>query len=209
MRAMTLMTLAPALILMTAGCTAPTIVNTDEPRPSAASGPSTTAAPALNTTNLVNAFDYGAPVDAVTHYFFTTPSGRWQCAIVPRVQAGCQPADGADLDVPGAPDTVLDATGEETAPNAIVLSRDGDAAFATVDDTAFVPEPGPAVELRFNEVLAVAGFRCNVQETSGISCLSERSGKGFTFSTEAFEPRYVEVPAGAAVASTTTTSTGR
>ncbi|MBO0676017.1 hypothetical protein JRC04_00920 [Mycolicibacterium sp. S2-37] len=208
MRAKILTTLAVTTALMTVGCTTPTVVNNDEPRPSAAAGPTSTAAPALNSTNLVNAFYYGAPVDGVTQYFFTTPSGRWQCAIVPRIQAGCQAADGADLDVPGAPETVLDAAGQETTPNAIVLNRDGDAAFAALEGAPFDPEPGPANVLQFNQVLAAAGFRCNVQEASGISCLSERSGKGFAFSTEAFVPQYLEVPAGAPIAPPTSTAGG-
>ena len=40
----------------------------------------------------------------------------------------------------------------------------------------------------------MARFRCNIQET-GVSCLSEESGKGFTFSAdEGFLPEYSEVP---------------
>jgi hypothetical protein len=50
--------------------------------------------------------------------------------------------------------------------------------------------------LRFNRILAAAGFRCNVQE-SGVSCLSETSGKGFTFSAEGYTPQYTDVPANA------------
>lgn len=207
MRANILAALAVAVPLTLAGCTSPTIVNNDEPRPEAAATPTTTAAPALNSTNLANGFDYGLPVDGVTQYFFTTPSGRWQCAIVPRVRAGCQATGGADLDVAGAPDKVPGPDGEDTAPNAIVLDRDGDAIFSAVEGTPFAPEPGPAVVLRFNQILAAAGFRCNVQEESGISCLSERSGKGFTFSTEAFTPRYVDVPVGAPIPAPTTTRT--
>ena len=48
--------------------------------------------------------------------------------------------------------------------------------------------------LPFNRILAVAGFRCNVQESSGISCLSETSGAGFTFSAEEYATSYVDVP---------------
>ncbi|WP_422746767.1 hypothetical protein ACN27E_04105 [Mycobacterium sp. WMMD1722] len=207
MRANILTTLALTLPLALAGCTTPTIVNNDEPRPEPAAQPTTTAAPARNSTNLVNAFDYGVPVDGVTRYFFTTPSGRWQCAIVPRVRAGCQAAGGADLDFPGTPESVPGPDGEPTAPNVIEISRDGDTAFAAVEGTPFEPEPGPANVLQFNQILAAAGFRCNVQEASGISCLSERSGKGFAFSTEAFTPQYLEVPAGAPTATPTTTRT--
>ncbi len=47
----------------------------------------------------------------------------------------------------------------------------------------------------FNKILAAAGFRCNVQETAGVSCLSEFSGKGFTFSADGVAPQYTDVPA--------------
>ena len=49
--------------------------------------------------------------------------------------------------------------------------------------------------MAFNKILAVAGFRCNVQEQHGVSCLSELSGKGFTFSADGFVPQYTDVPA--------------
>lgn len=187
-----------ATALTLTGCSGSTIVNNDEPRPEPPPAPAP-APPPLSGTNLVNGFFYGAPVNGVTQYFFTTPSGRWQCAIVPRVQAGCQATGGDGLDIPGAPETVLDAAGEETAPTAVVVGRDGDPAFIAVEGTPFAPDPGPANTLGFNQVLAVAGFRCNVQEVSGISCVSERSRRGFTFSAEGFTPQYVDVPAGAPI----------
>ena len=37
-------------------------------------------------------------------------------------------------------------------------------------------------------------FRCNLQESKGVSCLSEESGKGFTFSADGFTLQYTEVP---------------
>ena len=48
--------------------------------------------------------------------------------------------------------------------------------------------------LPFNRTLAVARFRCNIQESKGVSCLSEASGKGFTFSADGFDLLYSEVP---------------
>lgn len=194
--------------LTVTACSAPTVVNDDSPRPEAPAVSTPHTPPPGNTTNLVNGFYYGAPAGGVTQYFFTTPSGRWQCAVVPRVQAGCQATGGDALDIAGAPETVLDAAGEETAPNAIVVGRDGEPAFVAVDGTPFAPDPGPANTLEFNQILAVAGFRCNVQEVSGISCLSERSGRGFTFSTEGFTPQYTDVPPGAPIAPPTTRTTG-
>ncbi len=86
-----------------------------------------------------------------------------------------------------------DAAGEETPPNAIVVEPQGDAQFVAVDGAEFTP-PEPAVVLPFNRTLVVARFRCNIQEETGVSCLSEESGKGFTFSADGYVPQYTEVP---------------
>lgn len=63
------------------------------------------AAPLANRpTNdaLVNAFDYAAPqADGQTAYYFTSPSKRWVCAIVPRVAAGCQSSTGSTIPIKG------------------------------------------------------------------------------------------------------------
>jgi hypothetical protein len=196
MRATSLIITAAMVTFAAAGCADNAIVTTEDtgaraPAPSAApSGP-----PPSN-AHLVNAFHYGAPVDGFTRYFFTTPSGRWQCGIVPRVQAGCEPASGT-LSVTGAPESVPDAAGEPTAPTAVVIERDGDARFIASEAPQFGVDPGPANVLPFNRILAVAGFRCNVQEAVGISCVSELSGRGFTFSDDGFTPQYTDVPAGA------------
>jgi hypothetical protein len=205
MRASTVIPIALAAAVL-AACSGPAVVTTDEARPSASAPRAAPPQAPLNNSNLANAFYFGAPVDGRTQYFFTTPSGRWECAIVPRVQAGCQAAGGAELSMEGAPDTVADAAGEQTTPNAIVVSRDGEPAFMALDDEPFAPDGATAAVLQFNQILVVAGFRCNVQEAFGISCLSERSGRGFTFSAEDYVPRYTDVPAGALVAPPTSTT---
>ena len=38
--------------------------------------------------HLVNAFDYVAHVGDITGYYFTTPSGKWRCAILHAHQGG-------------------------------------------------------------------------------------------------------------------------
>jgi hypothetical protein len=195
MRAITLM---PAVLMAVAGCSGANVVNTGDPRPDP--GTNTSAAPALPPTSiehLANAFDYVThPNDDQSAYYFTTPSGKWQCAILPGDMAGCQSAGGT-LGIAGAPATVQDASGTETAPNAIVIDPDGDARFAVLDPPGFTLVPGPAKALPFNKTLIVARFRCNVQEATGVSCMSEDSGKGFTFSGDGFQPQYIEVPADA------------
>ena len=69
----------------------------------------------------------------------------------------------------------------------------GDAHFAALITAQFAPSR-PANVLPFNQTLAVARFRCNIQETKGVACLSEESGKGFTFSADGFNLQYSEVP---------------
>ena len=124
----------------------------------------------------------------ITGYYFTTPSGKWRCAILAHTKAGCQSASGwqSSLGVEGEPDST----------NAIVVDRDGDPQFVALEQPEFSLPEGPANTLQFNRILAAAAFRCNVQE-AGVSCLSETSGKGFTFSSDGFTPQYTEVPASA------------
>jgi hypothetical protein len=138
-------------------------------------------------------------VGDITGYYFTTPSGKWKCAILSHAKAGCQSSSSwqSGLGIEGAPESVPDAAGEDTTPNAIVVDRDGDPQFVALEQPEFWLDPGPANALQFNRILAAAGFRCNVQEASGVSCLSETSGKGFTFSADGYAPQYTDVPAGA------------
>jgi hypothetical protein len=191
MRALTLVSVA---LLALTGCTSEGIVNTDEPRPTM---PAETAAgpelPPTDSAHLANAFDYVAHPGDQAAYYFATPSGRWQCAILPRDKAGCQGTGGGVMTIAGAPDTVPDAAGDETPPNAIVIEPEGDAHFASVPAAEFTPAD-PATVLPFNRTLVVARFRCNIQESSGVACLSEQSGRGFTFSADGYVPQYTEVP---------------
>jgi hypothetical protein len=185
-------------MLASAGCSGEQIVNTSEPPDkTAAAGP--TAAPPIPSGNvhLVNAFDYVARVGDTTGYYFTTPSGKWRCAILTRTKAGCQASSGwqSGLGIPGEPDSVPDAAGQATTPNAIAVD-DGDPQFVALGQPEFWLAPGPAKVLQFNRILAAAGFRCNVQE-SGVSCQSETSGKGFTFSAEGYTAHYTDVPTNA------------
>lgn len=188
----TVTVIAAAVALTVAGCTTETVVNTGqwETTPT-----ETSTAPSLPPTNpalLANAFDFVEHPNGQAAYYFSTPSGRWQCAILPRDKAGCQATRGA-LSIAGAPDTVTNADGAETPPDAIIIEPEGDAHFAAVDAAEFTP-PEPANVLPFNRTLVVARFRCNIQEASGVSCLSEQSGAGFTFSADGYVPQYTEVP---------------
>ena len=126
-------------------------------------------------------------------YYFTTPSGKWSCAILPRSRAGCQAPTRAQLmGIPGAPDTVQGPNGA-VAPNAIAVGDEGDAGFTWLDLPGFSLRTGKAMVLDFNKTLAAGGFRCNVQE-AGVSCENETLQKGFSFSATGYAPHYTPVP---------------
>ena len=174
-------------MLAIAGCSDVAVVNTGEPpTKTATAAPPATPSASPSNAHLVNAFDYVAHVGDITGYYFTTPSGKWRCAILTHAKAGCQASSGwqSGVGVEGEPDST----------NAIAVDRDGDPQFVALEQPEFWLVPGPAKALPFNKILAAAGFRCNVQESSGVSCLSETSGKGFTFSADGFTPHYTDVP---------------
>ena len=175
-------------MLALAGCADQPVINTGEPQNTATAAPPAAPSAAVSNAHLVNAFDYVGHVGETTGYYFTTPSGKWRCAILAHAKAGCQAASSwqSGLGVVGEPDST----------NAIVVDEQGDPQFVTVDKPEFSLESGSAKSLQFNRILAAAGFRCNVQE-AGVSCQSDASGKGFTFSAEGFTPQYTDVPAGA------------
>jgi len=107
-------------------------------------------------------------------------------------RAGCESADyeRVAVGIAGQPDVMVD--GEPTTPNAIVVDRDHDAAFVVLPRSQFAIDD--AEVLPFGKVLAVAGYRCNVQEETGVSCVRELSGKGFTFSGDGYSLQYTDVP---------------
>lgn len=188
-------TLASAAVLVVTGCTAERVVNTGEWERSESSTAATAVAPSLPPVapdRLADTAAFTQDRDGQPAYYFATPSGRWQCAILPGDQAGCE-ATGDTLSIAGAPETVADADGQQAPPNAIVVGPTGDAHFAATDGAQFAP-PAPADVLPFNRTLSVARFRCNLQEAKGVSCLSEESGNGFTFSADGFDLQYGEVP---------------
>jgi hypothetical protein len=180
---------ATVAMLAVAGCSDVTVVNTGEsPAQTATAAPAATPSAPPSNAHLVNAFDYVGHVGDTTGYYFTTPSGKWRCAILTHTKAGCQASSSwqSGLGIPDEPDGT----------NAIAVDRDGDPQFVELDQPEFSLVPGPANALQFNRILAAAGFRCNVQE-SGVSCQSETSGKGFTFSADGYTPQYTDVPVNA------------
>ncbi|MFG1935199.1 hypothetical protein ACGFK1_31815 [Mycobacterium sp. NPDC048908] len=177
-----------AIAVLAAGCSGATVVNTSDTPSQPTAAPSAAPSPAPSNAHLVNAFDYVGHDGDTTGYYFTTPSGKWKCAILTHTKAGCQAASSwqSGLGVDGEPDST----------NAIVVAKEGDPQFVELDQPQFALPSESAKVLQFNKILAAAGFRCNVQE-SGVSCLSESSGKGFTFSSDGYVPQYTDVPTGA------------
>lgn len=184
--------LAAAATLATA-CTSGAIINNDTAASHDAAA-TTTKPPQFSTANLVDASAYLVKADGNSGYFFSTPSGRWNCAILPHEQAGCQLAAGlnAGTGITGAPDTVPDGAGGSVRPNAITVDDQHDARFVALTTPTFSASTAKA--LPFGKVLAVAGFRCNVQQETGVSCVRELTDKGFTFSGESFTLQYTDVP---------------
>ncbi|MHA3021891.1 hypothetical protein ACXPWS_16765 [Mycobacterium sp. BMJ-28] len=187
--------LAVCAVLAVSGCGASNVVNTGEPHTPVTTSPAQPSLPAYATNaHLANANEFYATSGVQQGYFFVTPSGRWRCAIIPHVQAGCRAAGSTTLPIAGAPTAVPGADGSQVPPSALVIDRNDDAQFVAAEDDPFSLQPGPAATLPFGTVLAAAGFRCNVQEASGVSCGSEASGKGFTFSADGYSLAYTDVP---------------
>jgi hypothetical protein len=188
------MVVGVAVLALTA-CSSPIVTTTETSQQTAPDGPATPSTRPSN-DKLVNAFDFYTRIDDVhSGYYFTSPSGSWRCVIVPRTWAGCQSSTGTGrIGVAGAPQTVTDDTGQNVAPNSIVVRTQDDPAFAAIPADQFKAPSGTTKTLPFNKILAAAGFHCNTQKEIGISCVSEQTGKGFTFSNTGVSWQYTDVP---------------
>jgi hypothetical protein len=182
-----------AVATIAAGCANIRVVNTPEGPHTEAAAPSPPAPAGRFDPNLVNAFDFYVSAEDLKGYYFTTPSGKWNCAILPHSTAGCQAVGAQPLGITGAPAAVRTDDGRDVAPNAVEIGDEGEPAFVRPDPPGFTSPAGKPPTLDFTKTLAAAGFRCNVQE-SGVSCQSDSTQKGFTFSPDGFLPQYTPVP---------------
>jgi hypothetical protein len=180
-------------IALTAACANNTVVNTEE-SPHTQAPVATPSPTGRIDPNLVDAHAYYVVADGIKGYYFTTPSGKWNCAIMPHSKAGCQTAGGQGMGIPGQPAKVQTGAGDMVAPNAIAVGDEDEPGFRWVDRPGFGLTSGKPVVLDFNKTLAAAGFRCNVQQSSGVSCENETTHKGFTFSADGFALQYTPVP---------------
>ena len=107
-------TFISAALLLVTGCTSERVVSSNEwetvTLSSPAPAPSTPLLPPTNPEHMAASAGFAQQTDGRTGYYFTTPSGRWQCAILPGDKAGCEGTGGA-LNITGAPVTVTTADG--------------------------------------------------------------------------------------------------
>jgi hypothetical protein len=158
----------------------------------------------------VDAQPYFASSGGVNGYYFTSPSGKWRCAIIEdgsMAQAGCQPATNVEpgMGVRGAPNVEDKISHLQVQPNAIRVTPTNGAEFAHLGQPVFWRTDGEAKVLPYNRVLAAGGFSCNVQQT-GVACKDDRSTQGFTFSTDGYSFTYTDVVSEEATAATSVTA---
>lgn len=173
---------------------------------SPSAGTSTATAPA----GTVDPQAFHAVSEGMEGYYFVTPSGKWRCAIVVRLNvAGCQPSDNhqPSIGVAGAPVTVPGPiNGAPVAPNAIRVQRGSDPEFAYRGQAEFWHFPLETTRvLPYGQTLSADQFECNVKE-SGVSCKDTTTGKGFTFSDADFSWNYTPATGDAAVGGGTQTA---
>jgi hypothetical protein len=179
--------------VLASACADSVVVNSGESPPSTATTASATPTGRTD-PNLVNGHDFYVTADDLKGYYFTTPSGKWSCAILPHSKAGCQAAAGAqEMSIPGEPDTVFGADGQPVAPNAIAVADEEVAGFTWLPRPGFSTKSDQPLILDFGKPLAAAGFRCNVQQDR-VSCMNETTKNGFTFSATGYSLRYTPVP---------------
>ena len=76
-----------AMAALCSACANAVVVNTGE-KPPAAETTFSTSPVGRSDPNLVDASDYYVTTDGLKGYYFTTPSGKWNCAILPRTEVG-------------------------------------------------------------------------------------------------------------------------
>ena len=117
---------------LTAACATAVVVNTGD-TPSRAQITVSPSPTGRSDPNLVNAHDFYVEADGAKGT--TSPHrAEGRCAILPRTQAGCETAAGAQrLGIPGGPDTVRGPDGATVAPNAIAVGDQADPGFTWLD----------------------------------------------------------------------------
>ena len=141
----------------------------------------TTAAP-TTTPVAAQVAEYAGPQTGT--YYFTSPSTKFECAIVTAGTpvAGCHgtfPPNAPRVPSAGAPRTTV-------APNAVRVTSGGAGEFVHLGDPAFHRFDGPARVLPYGSTLDIQGFTCSVDERAGVTC-ERGSDHGFTVSDGAYK----------------------
>ncbi|GAC56429.1 hypothetical protein GOHSU_06_00410 [Gordonia hirsuta DSM 44140 = NBRC 16056] len=181
MRRLLLTALAIGSVTATAACSSGTqsgepVVVTEivtatagEQQPLQDSGPAAPPEPAAPAA--ADPSDYAAEAG----YFFSSASGKWKCGIR-RADAGCHgplPA-GAPLSYGQRP------TG------AVVGS--GAAELVKFSSPEFMLQSGrTAPVLPYGQTLTINGFSCSIDQTAGVTCRNDGTGRGFTVSDIAYD----------------------
>lgn len=154
---------------------------------------------------------YSTTTGSNSGYFFESPSGKWRCAILEEffggVGVGCESVAGRVMPVKGAPLVpAADIPDDLVPPSSIVIKPNGSPEFIKLGQPYFVRPESPTPKLGYGQNLAALGYTCNTQKI-GISCRNDRTGQGFTFSTEGYKFEYTPAaPAPAAPAADNTNS---
>ncbi|MFF0818417.1 hypothetical protein ACFYVR_25210 [Rhodococcus sp. NPDC003318] len=152
--------------------------------------PATTAQPSPTTRTTTAVTTTAAPAAQAAEYmgnengsyYFTSPSGKFECAVVtaPAPVAGCHgqfPSDAPAVPTAGGSGTA--------SANAIRVTAGKAGEFFNAGDPAFHRFDGPAKALPYGSPLRVQGFTCTVDQGSGVTCESG-TGHGFTVSDSAY-----------------------
>lgn len=163
---------------------------TTTPTPSSSSPSSSSSRPSSTSTTAPPTADASRFEGNSGFYYFTTPSGKFECAafVTDTSIVGCHgefPSTAPLVEGSGAPDS-------RVAPNTIELTAGSPARFLSSGDPRFHRFDGTARALPYGETLSIPGsgssngVMCRVEEKTGVSC-SDQVGHGFTVSDSAFE----------------------
>lgn len=158
--------------------------------PATSNRPATSATTPSAATSLDRAEPEKYAGKAPGWYYFTSPSGKFECGIAALESsiAGCHgtlPTSAPKVPGSGASSTAV-------APNSVQLIAGSPARFESLGDPKFHRFDGPATALPYGQVLVVDGtgssngLRCSVDEHTGVTC-TDQVGHGFTVSDEDFD----------------------
>lgn len=115
-------------------------------------------------------------------HYFTSPSGKWSCAIL----TISDPVAGCHGPIPKKAPDAPRGDGSPAHPNTVLVAKGSPARFQHRGDPAYTPTDGKAKVLPYRETLTVAGMSCSVSKASGVTC-RDNQGHSFTISASTFQ----------------------